>query len=215
MKISNRLKIIADMIPENSKVIDVGCDHGLLSIYLEKEKHCLCIGTDINKNALESAKINKKKYQSDIQLFLTDGLSDIDIKNNDYIVIAGMGTTTIKHILDSNNLSNNLVIASNNQIYELRKYVVSLGYFIDEEKFVEDHQKKYVIIKFIKGEAKYSLIDLEYGPKLKNNLEYLIYELERLLIIKERINDSSFVIKLKNKNKISKLKNLIEKTKGK
>ena len=34
MKLSKRLKTIAHMIPEHKNVIDVGCDHGLLDIYL-------------------------------------------------------------------------------------------------------------------------------------------------------------------------------------
>ena len=37
-KISKRLELIASFIPENSKVIDIGCDHGLLDIYLYQNK---------------------------------------------------------------------------------------------------------------------------------------------------------------------------------
>ena len=33
MKLSKRLNCIADMINDGSRVIDVGCDHGLLSIF--------------------------------------------------------------------------------------------------------------------------------------------------------------------------------------
>ncbi len=32
--ISKRLESIASLIPNNSRVIDVGCDHALLDIYL-------------------------------------------------------------------------------------------------------------------------------------------------------------------------------------
>ena len=38
MNISNRLKTIADMIDSNYHVIDVGCDHALLDIYLTLNK---------------------------------------------------------------------------------------------------------------------------------------------------------------------------------
>lgn len=215
MKLSKRLTCIAEMIPDNSNVIDVGCDHGLLSIFLEKEKSCTALACDINEKALSSAKINKEKYESDIILKLTDGINDIEINDNDYIVIAGMGTTTIKHILDNKKLCENIIISSNNQIYELRKYVCNLGYKIVEEKLIVDHQKNYVIIKFIKGKIKYSKIDLKYGPILKNNMEYLKYELEKLLQIKEKIGNSNFVVKDKNQREINNIKNLIEKIKGK
>lgn len=214
MNLSKRLHSIADMIPSGSRVIDVGCDHALLSIYLEKEKKCTCVAADINDNALESARINKKKYNSDIEIILTDGINNIDIKSDDYIVIAGMGTTTINHILDKKVLSSNLILASNNQIYELRKMVTALGYKIQDEKFICDHQKKYVIIKFTKGKNKYSNIDMKYGPILKYDPEYLIYELEKLFNIKEKIKNSSFTIKYKNQREINKIKKMIEKIQG-
>lgn len=214
MNLSKRLHSIADMIPGGSRVIDVGCDHALLSIYLEKEKNCTCIAADINDNALDGARINKKKYNSNIDIVLTDGINNIDIKKDDYIVIAGMGTTTINHILDNKILSNNLVLASNNQIYELRKIVTSLGYIVQDEKFICDHQKKYVIIKFIKGKKKYSNTDLKYGSILKNDSEYLIYELEKLFDIKEKIKNCSFTLRYKNQREIDKLKKMIDKIQG-
>lgn len=214
MKLSKRLACIADMIPEESKVIDVGCDHGLLSIYLEQEKKCNCLATDINENALQSAKINIKKYNSNIELKLTDGLNDININKNDYIVIAGMGTSTIKHILSDKVLSDNLVISSNNQLLELRKFMSDLGYKILDEKFIVEHQKKYIIINFTKGNRKYSNLDLQYGPILRKSPDYLIYELEKLFEIKEKIKNSSFLVKYKNQKEINRLKRLIIKIQG-
>ncbi len=216
MKISNRLNCIANLIPKNSRVIDVGCDHALLSIYLDLEKKCSCIAADINANALNGAKINLKKYNSNnVKIKLTDGINDIDVNENDYIVIAGMGTTTIKHILDNKKLSDNLIICSNNQWYELRKFVSSLGYKIAQEEFVIEHQKKYVIIHFKKGKKHYSKLDLKYGPFLKNNSYYLIYELEKLFQIKEKIKNSKFIVKYKNSKEIKRVSKLINRVKGK
>ena len=34
IKISKRLAAIASFVPQNAKILDVGCDHGLLDIYL-------------------------------------------------------------------------------------------------------------------------------------------------------------------------------------
>ena len=210
MKLSKRLNCIADMIKEGSRVIDVGCDHGLLSIYLDLEKNCNCLACDINDNALNSARLNKDKYKSNIEIKLTDGINGIEINDSDYIVIAGMGTTTIKHILDNKKLSNNIIISSNNQIYELRDYVCKLGYKILDEKFIEEHQKQYVIINFVKGNNKYSNIDLKYGPILRNDKLYLTYELKKLFDIKEKIKDSNFATKLKNQSEIKKIEKLIK-----
>ena len=43
MKISKRLRVIGDLVKDNSFILDIGCDHALLDIYVVK---------------------NKKKYQS-------------------------------------------------------------------------------------------------------------------------------------------------------
>ena len=38
IKISKRLKAIADLVPDNCTICDVGCDHALLDIYLYQTK---------------------------------------------------------------------------------------------------------------------------------------------------------------------------------
>ena len=44
IKLSKRLEAISSLIPNNSKIIDVGCDHGLLDIYLyQKKNHYLSL----------------------------------------------------------------------------------------------------------------------------------------------------------------------------
>ena len=36
-KLSKRLEVVSGYIQDNTKIIDIGCDHGLLSIYLAKK----------------------------------------------------------------------------------------------------------------------------------------------------------------------------------
>ena len=47
MKINNRLKTISNYIEDNSNIIDVGCDHSLLGIYLCLNKNNI---KDLNQN---------------------------------------------------------------------------------------------------------------------------------------------------------------------
>ena len=62
IKLSTRLATIASLIPLNSNIIDVGCDHALLDIYLYQNKMAKkIIASDINENALSNAKTNIKK----------------------------------------------------------------------------------------------------------------------------------------------------------
>lgn len=207
MHISNRIKKIASLVPDNSNVIDVGCDHAFLDIFLTLDKNCTCLATDISAAALKSARTNIKKYKLDkqINILKTDGLNNIDIKRDDYIVIAGMGTSTIKHILKDKKLSNNLIISTHNEIDILRGYVVNLGYEIIEELFFFDKEKPYVIIKFKKGRKDYSLDDIIYGPILRYNKDYISYLKNNLEKIKKNIPFFKFKLKHVINKKIKKL----------
>ena len=63
MKLSKRLEAVATLVDIGAKVIDVGCDHAYLDIYLTLNNDNKCIATDINENALNMAKTNIKKYK--------------------------------------------------------------------------------------------------------------------------------------------------------
>ena len=65
MQIRKRLKAIASLVPKGAKVIDIGCDHALLDVYLTLYNQNKCIASDVNKNAYEIAKSNIKKYNLD------------------------------------------------------------------------------------------------------------------------------------------------------
>ncbi len=199
MILSKRLQAVATLVDIKSRVIDVGCDHAYLDIYLTQNNDNKCIATDINKNALEIAKKNIKKYNlsNKIETKLTNGLTDIKVKDNDNIVISGMGTYTILEILKTNNLSNTLIISSNNNIDILRKEVINLGYYIDSEIFIIDKNKPYIIIKFIKGIKKYSKLDILLGPILKNNIEYKKYIIKKYKNILNNISKKKILLRLK------------------
>jgi len=199
MNLSKRLQAIATLVDVNARVIDVGCDHAYLDIYLTQNNDNKCVATDINKNALEIAKKNIKKYnlENKIETKLANGLTDIKVRDNDNIVICGMGTYTILEILKTNNLSNTLVISSNNNVDILRKEVINLGYYIDSEIFIIDKNKPYIIIKFIKGIKKYSKLDILLGPILKNNIEYKKYIIKKYKNILNNISKKKILLRLK------------------
>ncbi len=198
MKISKRLETIADFIPINSKVIDAGCDHALLDIYLSQEKNCECIASDVNKNALDQAKYNISRFHvKNVTTVLTDGLEGIPVSSKDIVVISGMGTLTIKEILEGRNLSDRMIISTHTDFEDLRKYVVSLGYKIQDEKYVEEKKKYYIIMVFVKGQIQYSEEDFKFGPILKYNAKFLQNEQEKLLDIISRIPEDDELLREK------------------
>ena len=64
IKISKRLASIASYVEDDASLIDIGCDHGLLDIYLyQTKKNIKIIASDVNQNALNNAIKNIKKYR--------------------------------------------------------------------------------------------------------------------------------------------------------
>ena len=69
IKLSKRLTSIADMVEDNSKIVDIGCDHALLDIYLYQQKISnKIIASDVNENALNNAKENIRKNKLNNQI---------------------------------------------------------------------------------------------------------------------------------------------------
>ena len=100
---SERLEIIASLICDGRGSADVGTDHGYLPVMLcRRGYNGALIASDINSGPLEAARITAREagFDSRISFVLCDGLSGVDPKAIDTIVIAGMGGDTITGILD-------------------------------------------------------------------------------------------------------------------
>ena len=176
MKLSKRLQVVASFIPDNSSLLDVGCDHALLDIYLiQTKKNIKIIASDINPNPLKIAKDNLIKYNllDKIELKQMNGIKEIPEKI-DTIVIAGMGGILITNILQKEKLTNikNIILAPNNDFPIVRKHLNKLGYKIIKEQLVIDNQKTYLVLKYQKGKEK---INYYFGTLSNKNLETIYY----------------------------------------
>lgn len=113
IKLSKRLETILELVPESCNfLVDVGCDHGLLSdafLRLSNENKALLI--DLREKPLEKAKHNlivKSKHSSErLRFSLSSGLLDWNVNDSQddslgdatCIVIAGLGAKEIINIL--------------------------------------------------------------------------------------------------------------------
>ena len=193
IRLSKRLKAICDFIPDNSSVIDVGCDHALVSIFLTKYKGCRCLATDISKKCIDKALYNIKRYDLDIDTMVTDGLDGI-ILNKKIIVIAGMGTSTILDILDRD-ITNDLIICSHTDIPLLKKGLYKKGYRIYKETIV--FEKKYYVItyyKYKKGKKYDRYVSPFYS---KDYVNYLIKKYELIYANNHKLRYRLILNKLK------------------
>ena len=65
IKLSKRLETIASFISKEDNVLDIGCDHALLDIYLSKKYSKTYYASDLRESALDMARSNIKKYDAD------------------------------------------------------------------------------------------------------------------------------------------------------
>ena len=220
-KLSSRLQKISDLVEENHTFIDIGCDHGFLSIELAKKyPNAKIVASDINENALKNAKCNIQKFhlQDRISIIQSNGLENLSILDDTTIIISGMGSHTIVGILYQGYKKlkkvNTLILQSNNDLDFLRSKVVRLGYFIQEEKLVKDAGIIYTVIVFKKGFRIYSKKDIYLGPCLRKEKSSLFQEkvqddLKKLKSIYPNIPKSHYEYRRKIKWKIKILQKII------
>lgn len=147
LKISPRLLEICNIIDDGSKIIDVGCDHALMDIYLSKYKNCSCLAIDKSLQCTYRAFENSLKYDANVLIKCNDGLEGLKL-SDELIVISGMGTRTIKKIL-SKDIDNDLIIVTHTDIDELKEFLDIKNYRIILEKKIFD-RRYYTIIKATK-----------------------------------------------------------------
>lgn len=210
-----RLKAISDLVNNNSYVIDIGCDHALLDIYLiDNKKDIKVIASDINKKALNQGIKNANNRPIDFRL--GNGLEVIENETIDTIIIAGSGGIKQIDIIkkDINRLKTieKIILQPNNEIMRVRKEICKLGFYIDKETLIYEKKHFYTIILFKRGSYKYAYKELYLGPILmhkkdKTYQKWLEYEYKKHMKIlpKLGIKDNE------RKNKIIKQINIIRK----
>lgn len=103
VKLSKRLSTIAGLVPKADTLADIGCDHGLLSIYLVKnEIISRALATDVGMGPLKHAKDNIRDFclTDKIETRLSDGFKEIAPGEAEVFVIAGMGGLLMIRLLE-------------------------------------------------------------------------------------------------------------------
>ena len=185
-KLTKRLESLISFFEKDDSLVDIGCDHAYLSIYLKKNNlinNVIC--SDISESALESAKDNIKKNNLDIETIVSDGLDNIPLDSINTLLISGMGTKTIIHILDNIKKLKNIkkiVIQTNNNYEEMRRFMNDVGYYLKEEKQVLDKNIWYIDMLFIKSKKKNSPSELQFGYLANKDYQnYLINYYDKII----------------------------------
>ena len=159
MQLSDRLQAVASMVTENSRLADVGTDHGYIPIYLcEMGKIPSAIAMDVKKGPLLRAKMNIERYhmQEKIRIRLSDGVLKLN---------PDMGGTLVMKILEEGKKVlvdvKELVLQPQSDIDKVRKYLYENDYVITAEKMVCEEEKYYPMMHVQHGHME-ELADIEW-----------------------------------------------------
>ena len=182
IKLNKRLETVASLVEDNRSIIDIGCDHAFLSIYLvENNNPKKVIASDNKEGPLDGAKENINKYNvSDkIKIKLGDGVDPIE-PDIDTIIISGMGGMNTVGILKyKTSLFKNvdtIILSPNTDSDFVRYEICKLGFHIDEEKLVKDNNFIDPVIRFKRGRKFYKKIEYILGPILIQKKEDIFIE---------------------------------------
>ena len=168
-KLDIRLSALVRHLIPCDTTADVGCDHGLVSLYILKanlSKNVVCI--DISPKCLQKTQnlLQKAKLQENATFIQGDGLAGAEDIPINQIVIAGMGGINISNILNAMpKLSQDarLVLQPMNNITLVRKTLNSLNKTIIRDEIVFDKNKYYHIIVAKNGKQKLTKQQIRCG----------------------------------------------------
>lgn len=219
IKLSNRLKKIAELVDFGATVIDVGTDHGYVPNFLcEKKISSDIIATDISKNSLEKSIELTKKMGNEkfIRNILANGIVK---ENRDNIIIAGLGGIQIAEIiLNSIEISKSakkLILQPMQKTNILRRELNNMGFEIIYEEiiFEDDRYFEIIIVKFNGKKKSLDELDFYFSNILINKKDkvYLAYLSERKFELTKILNKINKDNKRSNKRR-DELINLLKRT---
>ena len=154
--LSERLGMLARMVTPGSRVADVGCDHGFLSIHLVQEGISpAVIAMDVRKGPLSAARehIDARGLGTYIETRLSDGLEKLKPGEVDTVVCAGMGGRLMERILRENLEKavqlRELILQPQSELREFREFLRKAGFQVICEDMVHEDGKYYFAIRAV------------------------------------------------------------------
>lgn len=159
IKLTPRLKCLADLVEPGARLADIGTDHAHLPLYLlHKGVITQAIGSDLREGPLSRARENAEScgLAGQISLRLASGLAKIAPEECDTLSVAGMGGETIAEILAeapwTRNGAHRLLLQPMTRIPELRRALWAQGYRIEAEHVLREERRLYLVLVARGGE---------------------------------------------------------------
>ena len=197
VRLSLRLKAVADFVKPGSRIADIGTDHGYVPIYLAQiGREAGAIAMDVRQGPLERAKEHIREYegwaiqhagnsrQQDpcaIEARLSDGLKELRPGEADTVIMAGMGGELEIRILEQGrhmwDSVSHWILSPQSDIHKVRVFLADNGFAIEDEAMVKDEGKYYTIMDVTRGAMSYLRpIWYRYGKVLLDRKDGILKE---------------------------------------
>lgn len=177
-----RLQAIAACVPEGTRIVDVGTDHGLLPAWLVASGQCPGgIASDLRPGPAAAASQTIRRYglSGQIRVTVTAGLDGHVLLPDDTLVIAGLGGLEMISILSpAAPPCACILLQPQKSIPELRQWLGGHGYAIDAEILVLDRDRLYTVLQVHQdGQVRiYDRLTAVVGPCLLHDRPRLFAE---------------------------------------
>ena len=184
VNLSARLRSVAEKVEPYQKVADIGSDHAYLPVWLlRNEKIAFAVAVENQPGPLEAARktIREETVGDRIVARLGNGLQVIEPGEVDVVVMAGMGGTTIRGILERSPAVvaclRRIVCQPMNGAAGLRRWLEESEWHIVSEDLVLEDAHLYEVLSAEPGKSDPTdELLLEIGPLLWHSRHPLLAE---------------------------------------
>lgn len=169
LQLRPRLHTIATLVQPGACLADIGTDHAYLPVWLLRQgiiSHA--IAADLREGPLARGMAVARRYgmsEEQISFRCCDGLQGLQRGEADAIVMAGMGGDTIVHCLAAcpwrHDKGLTFFLQAMSALPELRTFLASQGFCIQEEYLAREQARLYVVMKVVPG----SMAPLSLGER--------------------------------------------------
>lgn len=144
-----RLETICSLIEPCGTLADIGCDHGIVSLYAAKNSLAQKIyACDVSAECLGKARSILSRYPQ-VDFLCGDGFSPLAAAGiaPDAAVICGMGGELIIKIMQARHCNPDVIAGGQKNTDKLRIFFCDNGYRIDKDEKVFERGKFYDVIR--------------------------------------------------------------------
>ncbi len=157
--------------------MDVGADHGQLSLYLSEKGHRV-LAIENKKGPFEILS-KATAFDKNIKVSLSDGISAYE-EGIDCLVILGMGGQTIHKILsrhpDTVRKFKTIIIEPQSSFSLPIRFLYENDFFNDAGIYIYE-KRYYPLMRFVKGKDSLSFLEEKYGPVMVRRKDPSLLEL--------------------------------------